>query len=130
MCPLKIRVNYPLAKIAKGFVLLVVRRFDLATHSVRQGDADVLHHALILVIKYVTVQDKITDIALVPCARNDPVMPPVIILGHKYCILPCALKAGIWRFIAFVIAADIITFGIINSDDLKRIDVDVEWMPA
>lgn len=77
-----------------------------ATLAVRQGDPDVLHHALVLMIEDVAMQNELADIALVVRPHGDRVARRRIGAGilDPQRVLPDIFQAWILR-IAVVIGA-------------------------
>src|SRR5260221_4525185 len=101
-------VAAPTAPAAFRIVLLVVILASLgssvvsdahASLAVRERDADVLHHSLVLVVEDVAVQDVGADVALVARTHDQRVLPgrlaPEVLQPQR--VLPDALQARVLR---------------------------------
>lgn len=103
-----------------------------AAMAVRQGDPDVLHHPLVLMIENVAMQDELADVALVARPHGNRVTRRGVGAGilNPQRVLPDILQSRILR-VAVIIGtkgADIIAGRIDDLDDLERIDMDMERM--
>lgn len=109
-----------------------------AAVTVRNADADVLHHALVLVIEDVAMQHELADVALVAGAHIHLITLAVI---RRCCIayraldeqsvLPDPLEAGVLLVILIgrvygTRQRQVTAIGADDLLDLKRIDVDME----
>ena len=111
----------------------------VSSHSIWKADADVLHHALVFMVKDVAMQNIFADISLIAGANDDGVksfwwrIRRYQALNPKG-IFPNAFQTRILRvhLAASIIdragRTDILAIGVEDFDDLERIHMDVEWM--
>src|SRR6516165_8861467 len=103
--------------------MISVSRLGDTAHAVWDGDANVLHHALILMVEDVTMQNEVTDVALVACAYHDDV-----VLFHEQRVLPGALEIGVLGIVVLPGDAHVLSVWIQNLHHLEWVDVNMERM--
>src|SRR5215813_7311375 len=78
----------------------MMSRAHHAALPVRDRDADVLHHALVLVDENVTVEDEVADVALISRTHDDDVVAGRRLrLLDEQRVFPHALEIGVLRIV-------------------------------